>query len=155
GINDAGRMVGNYRDADNRWHGFLLDADGSYTTIDVLPRAYWTYANGINDSGQIVGSYGEKGCFLFECAFLRDVDGSYTDISRFRASDARGLNDGCQSGGRFGATGFLRDVDGRYTTIDVPSEQYSYASGINNAGQIVGSYWNDRGPRHGFLATPR
>jgi len=36
-------------------HGFLLDK-GAYTTID-FPGAIAAQANGINSSGQIVGSY--------------------------------------------------------------------------------------------------
>jgi uncharacterized membrane protein len=47
--------VGSYTDAAGNSHGFLLD-QGSYTTLDV-PGSINTYANGINDSGQIVGGY--------------------------------------------------------------------------------------------------
>jgi hypothetical protein len=50
--------------------------------------------------------------------------------------------------------GFLLDVDGSYTALDVPGAiQTTVASGINNAGVIVG-YWYDVSFPHGFLATP-
>jgi hypothetical protein len=47
--------VGNYRDAADNLHGFLLD-QGSYTTLDP-PGSSRTIASGINASGQIVGHY--------------------------------------------------------------------------------------------------
>jgi probable HAF family extracellular repeat protein len=59
GINDAGQVVGYYGDISGT-HGFLLDVDGSYTTID-LPGARETIPSGINDAGQIVGSYVDAG----------------------------------------------------------------------------------------------
>jgi probable HAF family extracellular repeat protein len=58
---------------DGHLHGFLLDVDGSYTTLDV-PGAD-TEADGINDAGQIVGQYGDE--FGDYHGFLLHVDGSY------------------------------------------------------------------------------
>jgi probable HAF family extracellular repeat protein len=46
--------------------------------------------------------------------------------------------------------GFL-DVGGTFTTIDVPGATYTQASGINNAGQIVGGFFDSNGISHGFL----
>jgi len=57
GINNAGQIVGQYNDASNTPHGFLLDVDGSYTTLDVPGAIRSTSAGGINDAGQIVGNY--------------------------------------------------------------------------------------------------
>src|SRR5438034_1048014 len=53
GINNAGQIVGEFRDATGAGHGFL-DTAGTFTTIDV-PGAFRTSASGINDAGQIVG----------------------------------------------------------------------------------------------------
>ena len=39
-----------------------------------------------------------------------------------------------------------------FTTIDVPSSGYTQATGINNAGQVVGNF-NDSTGRHGFIDT--
>ena len=44
--------------------------------------------------------------------------------------------------------------DGRFTTIDVPGSVFTQATGINNAGQIVGWYQDASFAYHGFLATP-
>src|SRR5262249_53253906 len=60
GINARGQIVGQYSDASNVSHGFLLSG-GQYTTIDD-PSAgtgagQGTDAGGINASGRIVGTY--------------------------------------------------------------------------------------------------
>ena len=48
--------------------------------------------------------------------------------------------------------GFL-DTGGIFTTIDVPGATSTSAFGINDSGQIVGSFY-DGTTTHGFLATP-
>ena len=71
--------MGTWDDANGR-HGYLLDVDGSYTTLDV-PGAddnANTSAQGINDAGQIVGWYIDVA--LTSHGFLMDVDGSYTTL---------------------------------------------------------------------------
>ena len=57
GINARGDVVGLYRDANNRVHGFLL-RDGAFTTIDVpFQGVVNTEARGISPDGDIVGTY--------------------------------------------------------------------------------------------------
>jgi probable HAF family extracellular repeat protein len=53
-VNDSGVVVGRYADA-NGTHGFVLN-QGVFTSID-FPGAVLTVAQGINDLGQIVGSF--------------------------------------------------------------------------------------------------
>src|SRR5258707_1379444 len=55
GINAAGQVVGQYRNASGL-HGFLLSG-GMYTTLDDPLATSGTVASGINDTGQIVGYY--------------------------------------------------------------------------------------------------
>ncbi len=57
GINDAGVVVGTYRNFGNGGAntGFILN-DGVFTTLEV-PGAFATVATGINDLGQVVGWY--------------------------------------------------------------------------------------------------
>ena len=57
GINPAGDIVGQYRDAAGLTHGFVLDGSG-FTTIDI-PGGVQTVLTGINAEGQIVGRYGD------------------------------------------------------------------------------------------------
>lgn len=57
GINARGDVVGLYRDANNRVHGFLFRA-GEFTTIDVpFQGVVNTEARGISPDGDIVGTY--------------------------------------------------------------------------------------------------
>jgi probable HAF family extracellular repeat protein len=106
----------------------------TFTTLDV-PGTLWTYnnLNGINASGQIVGSY-DGGAFLLD-------QGSYTALDLVPS----GINDLGQIVG-----GNLLFDHGSYTTLDVPGAYYTIANGINNSGQIVGYYADGHG-YHGFL----
>jgi probable HAF family extracellular repeat protein len=101
--------VGAYYDAGGT-HGFLLD-QGSYTTLDVPgSSSRFTVANGINDSGQIVGYYQDAHPghgFLFNQA-------SYTtlDVPGSVSTGANGINDSGQIVGYYydavgGTHGFL------------------------------------------------
>jgi probable HAF family extracellular repeat protein len=130
-------------------HGFL-DTGGGFTQLDV-PGATFTSASGINDAGQIVGSFG-IGTSLH--GFL-DTGGSFTqiDVPDATLTDVRGINDAGQIVGSFdtsrGTHGFL-DTGGSFTQLDVPGQSLSltFANGINDAGQIVGL-----GLAHSFLYT--
>ena len=60
GINATGQIVGSYRDASGALHGFLYNPSGifnTYTTLDDPLATNGTFASGINDMGQIVGTY--------------------------------------------------------------------------------------------------
>jgi probable HAF family extracellular repeat protein len=65
-----------------------------------------------------------------------------------------GINDAGQIVGTFvdgqQGHGFL-DVNGTFSTIDVPGAQFTSPNDINNAGQIVGWFFDNGGPAHGFL----
>jgi probable HAF family extracellular repeat protein len=53
GINNRGQVVGQYLDANGRYHGYLWER-GQFTTIDA-PGAVATTPFDINDRGQLVG----------------------------------------------------------------------------------------------------
>src|ERR1019366_4262916 len=69
GINDSGLMVGSYTGGGNSGYGsgFLLN-NHTYSTIDV-PGDFYSRANGINNSGVVVGfditnySFGATGIY--------------------------------------------------------------------------------------------
>ena len=121
----------------------------SFTTIDV-PGATSTFAYGINDAGQIVGTSGGHG-------FL-DTAGRFTpiDVPGAFSTSAYGINDSGQIVGYYtsGFHGFL-DTAGSFTTIDVPWASATFAYGVNGAGQIVGSssFGSIFFPNSGFLYT--
>ncbi|MBV8314476.1 MAG: hypothetical protein JOZ53_06020 [Planctomycetaceae bacterium] len=125
-----------------------------FTTFDVPGGTGTTEALGINNTGQIVGSYGSASGGH---GFLKEGS-TYTtlDVPGVFATTARGINGTGQIVGEYengsGLHGFLKEGS-TYTTFDVPGEPDTVAFGINGAGQIVGLYRNASGS-HGFLATP-
>ena len=166
-INDNGAIVGSFgAPFMSRIHG-LLDIDGTFTTIDdpdaaVSNSMTVTIANGINNAGQIVGSFvGSVG----ENGFL-DTNGTFSTITDPLASTtppgggtyATGINNNGQIVGYYtDATGIIFgfiDNSGTFTIISDPSAGGPHAqtipAGINDAGAIVGDYVNAVGD-HGFV----
>jgi probable HAF family extracellular repeat protein len=148
GINDSGQIVGFFFDAGNTTtHGFL-DTGGSFTVIDA-PGASSTHAYKINDSGQIVGWFQDA---LGAHAFV-DTGGSFTTINAPGATNtyAYGINDSGQIVGYFvdalGSHGFV-DTGGSFTTLP------GVATGINNSGQIAGSFGLDTGGSFTAINVP-
>jgi probable HAF family extracellular repeat protein len=129
------------------------DPTYSFTAITV-PGAVTSTAFGINDSGQIVGSFNDGSGFQ---GFV-DTGGSFTtiDVPGAVQTYAYGINNSGQIVGYFQDTttdhGYL-DTGGNFTTIDVPGEIATEALGINDSGQIVGSFYNGSS-NQAFLATP-
>ena len=147
GINGAAQIVGGVFTS-----GFLYNA-GNFTFISA---GLSTSASGINDAGQIVGSYTNSVHGLFWHGFL-DTAGNITtfDFPGANSTFANGINGSGQIVGSYSNNtdthGFL-DTGGSFTQIDVPGATSTEASGINDAGQIVGSFTNSTGT-HGFLDT--
>lgn len=126
----------------------------TFTPID-LPDAYFTSAFGINNHGDIVGTYWDtKGIphgFLY-------ANGDFTTIDFPGAigTVANGINNvGDIVGVYVDAAGILYGflyVGGNFTAIDVDGASVTWPFGINNCGDIVGAYQDATGS-HGFLAT--
>ena len=183
GINVRGDMVGSYVGAcdlvndpfcnsSGTVHGFLKTKAGVFTTLDVpFAGATGTEARGINEDGDIVGTYvqtsGPDGAFLLH-------EGVYTriNINGTTSVDAYGINEEgdivgsytkCQTSGEFPTCedhGFLLS-EGKLTTIDVPfadAKETNKVTGINEDGWMVGVYTDnglDGGHEHGFKVRNR
>lgn len=131
-------------------------AFADFITFDV-PGATATSAYGINDRGQVAGTY-------FDASgghgFIRDADGIFTtfDAPGGTINSVTGINNRGQvvGSGFFGgtSTAFIRDTDGTLTTFAItePGAFSTSASGINDLGQVAGTYF---GPNsRGFVRDP-
>lgn len=167
-INDAGDIAGFKHlvtdpDRFDRAYGFLFH-DGAYYPID-FPGAQDTRVWGMNNARTLVGSYryhmpGIKHMFIY-------ADGEYTafdlpdSFGACSASPGAINSQGAIVGGYQVARpllpcggpshGFVRDADGTtFRSFDPIPGAISGASGINDHGDIVGSFTID-GKTHGYL----
>jgi uncharacterized membrane protein len=131
-INDRDQVVGFYF-ADGTQHCFLWEED-SFQTIDV-PATRATSCYGINNRGQIVGSYLDSGGmihdFLWDKGAVSEINVPGTPVP------IGGVNDRGQVVGTYAAGGaqhcFLWDENGAFQTIDdVPATTQTACHGINN-----------------------
>jgi probable HAF family extracellular repeat protein len=164
GLNDRRQIVGIFLGDDGATHG-SLSQHGHFTTLDVpVPGTTTTTPGGINNYGQIVGSFhdsrGSHG-FLYEDGVFPPLDVPFPDTFNTAATgiNAHGQIVGIYQSGVPGApTGLhvFRYEEGVFTPIEVPIGMNPIAYGINTRGQIVGDYVDrtERPTFHGFLATP-
>ncbi len=125
GINDLGQIVGSYQ-AGPVQHGYLLSG-GQYTTLDdpnaTGPQLPGTNATAINNLGDVAGGYFDNNFVSHGFLFSH---GAYVTLDDPNA----------------GTAGLLQGVFPGQGTI---------ASGINDFGQIVGTYTDANNVSHGFL----
>ncbi|MGC1092817.1 MAG: hypothetical protein WA905_08790, partial [Pseudolabrys sp.] len=122
-----------------------------------VPGATDTTAEGINNSGQIVGYYsGSDGThgFLYSGGAYAKLDASSPGITRAGGINNSGQIVGSYVGESAQQHGFIYS-DGVYTHVDDPLGM-TFPSDINDRGQIVGRYVGPLGfgDLHIFLATP-
>ena len=155
GLNSLGQIVGDYLGPDGSRRGFLLSG-GNYGAIG-SPDGGGSVARGINDAGQIVGAIGSgpgaKGFVMSAGSFARIQfpESGYTDVWGVNdLGDIVGQIDSPQTPFR----GFRRSGDS-YSVIELPETVPAWEGrGINDLGQIVGSFTDANGRTHGYLATP-
>jgi probable HAF family extracellular repeat protein len=162
GISENGLLSGSYDDASSS-HAFFRSKNGIVTTLDP-PGSILSQGYKVNAQGQVVGYYwdptNKRHGFIW-------TKGVYTTLTvpgdhHLNGTGAFGVNDRAQVVGWYteengqpragNRHGFLLSK-GVYTTIDppVPAPAFAAATGINNAGQIVGLYFDDDKNRHGFV----
>jgi probable HAF family extracellular repeat protein len=167
-INDNGVVVGgSYLHTTSGitpiYTGFI-DDHGTITYLNApgtLTSNGYTYAYGINDSGEVVGSYETSYSSSQQHGFLYQ-NGTYTTIDDPNAGSggtyATGINNSGIIVGNYSDSsglshGFV-DINGTFTTVDDPlGAKGTQINGINNAGQIVGDYFDSNNVEHGFVAS--
>jgi hypothetical protein len=144
GGNDRGVTVGSllrYDPTMGEAHGYLRDARGRFTTIDV-PGALTTLGWRINNRGQVVGIYSD----VDRQVPLRFLRAYIYEDGRFTRIDAPDVSNTTQSVGQaFDAADprnthytFLRERDGTFTRLpDVPGAAQTIHIGLNNRRQTA------------------
>ncbi|HEY1683864.1 MAG TPA: hypothetical protein VGG19_03800 [Tepidisphaeraceae bacterium] len=145
GINDAGTIVGNAFD------GGLLYSNGTVTSLN---PGNASFANGINDSTEVVGAFVNEGVYH---AFLYS-GGKYTDLGGLTLGGGEALNInnlGQIVGWSYASNGFQHAFlysGGVMQDLGTLGSGYSVATHINNLGQVVGySPPPQGGDEHAFL----
>ncbi len=153
GINESGVVVGSsYLHDGNTYSGYVYDPSSQTVTYLNAFGSSDTHANGINNYGDVVGTYGSHGFLYTGSQFITidDPDGTSTT--------AAGINDFGQIVGWYitgtGEThGFLYS-GGVFETIDDPlGTNGTLIQDINNAGEIAGRYITSGSVQHGFTAS--
>lgn len=160
GINDAGRITGDFTDAAGTTRSFVADdfGRGIFTAFGA-PGAAITGAGGINNLGQVAGGFFGPGDA--SGSYIRALDGSLTTLvvpgtREFYIDD---INDAGKSVAFVSYTddtlgSLLRDADGPLSPIHVPGSVFTVAWGIDNRDRVTGYFRGADGRRHGFIATP-
>ena len=157
GISDAtGALTGNYIDASGGRRGFSGDE------IIQFPGASETYAEFVNASGGMVGSYVDADGLFHP--YIRTRNGRFISLDLSRAERlefyfVHGINDAMVVVSR------AKPVDGVTHTyvgtfrdglqeFKIPGSVSTEGWNINQDGSIVGHYDSADGRRHGFIARP-
>jgi hypothetical protein len=154
--------------------GFTRDAEGRFAAIQP-PGACVTKAYGVNNRGQVVGSYRTGGYqigqgtvrhFLWRRGRLATfglpgVDGAGVEATVTDVDDRGRLLGNTVEVASGAGHGFLRDTRGRVTWIDHPDAAGTVLGGsgtvaaqLTNRGEVVG-YYAAGGTVHGFLRDRR
>lgn len=125
---------------------------GTYTDI-AFPGGTETSLHGVNNLGQIVGSYRDstgsvKGFLFSQDTYVSfSIGGSAT--TNFNDINSAGAIAGLYSGSS-GQHGFVRHA-GKVTTVDVPGALVTYPFALNDTGTVVGIYGAAEDDEHGFI----
>jgi probable HAF family extracellular repeat protein len=174
-INNVGQVVGQSdtggRDSygDTIAHAYRTAADCRINpTTDDLGTLGGTYswANGINNNGQVVGMANVDKQNIITHAFLYSANGPMQDLGTLGGSysEANGINnkgqvvgysianDGSYHAFLYRGSGGIQDLNSLIDTLS--GWKLQQARGINDLGQIVGYGTCPSGQVHGFLLTP-
>lgn len=164
GLNTAGQILGYLRDSTGVYRSVLRSLDGREWTEIAVPGASETFASGLNNRGEVVGSYTDREGIH---SFLRTATGTYNTFDIPGPTGAvgtkptpRAVNDYGDMAGRYSAGGLVEDgfflSADRTTLAVIQAAAITQAAAINNAREIVGTLRIGGSYRlhHGFLWKP-
>jgi probable HAF family extracellular repeat protein len=143
------------------FHGYLADKQGDFVKAIDFPGAAQTEAFGINEKGDIVGSYADDSGtfhgFLLQDGSFATIDFPGAVLTFPDDINNQGEIAGAYQDALFAFHGFVLDKDG-FRTVDDPAQgslPSTQLFSINNKGDILGDFAADEfGIFHGaFLLT--
>jgi probable HAF family extracellular repeat protein len=158
-VNNSGQIVGVFSDGGPGNHGFILDG-GVLTQLDA-PDAEQTIAFGINSLGHVVGTFqtaDESHGFVYDGTDFFELDVPGAALTFVQDINDWGQITGFYIDNNSNAHGFVF-AEGNFYDIAVPGNTGAIpgsiqVTGINNLGQVVGTYLTDGGfGQEGFTAT--
>jgi hypothetical protein len=153
GINDASTISGSHGAPKQ---GFTLTLPSSFTPQN-FPGSTATQVFDINNAGNTAGFYVDSGGTTN--GFL-DLGGTFSTVDApgsAAVTELLGLNDSNRAVGFSSVTGSIlgqqafTELGGVFTYLVLPANIRSQATGINNAGNIVGWYYPNNTSESGFL----
>ena len=162
GINGAGDLSGLYMDAAGNTHGFTR-IGGSFATVDNPASTVFNQALGINNSDETVGYYAPTPAGTPGDIAYSQTGGVFTNINALLPANFNSQAVGINSTATPWIVGFYQpdsalatsfsfvDEGGTIVTIDPFSSTFSQALGVNDMGEIVGSYVGADGNTHGYI----
>ena len=165
-INPRGDIAGRYLGTDNLFHGFTL-TDGVFTTID-HPDGRSIHGIALNHRGDLAGYYEDASRrvhgFQLNDGVYSTIDppgsiatGGPSGILALNSREMVGyyrVAPATQPCGCDGQRGFVYK-EGGFTTVDIPGAISTSLTGVNRRGDLVGSYQDSTGRRHGVVIPVR
>jgi hypothetical protein len=144
--------------------GLFVPAFGAGATTRIItfdpPGSTRTWVTGVTSAGLIAGFYYDVNSATH--GFTMDAAGNFTTFDAPGAGtgfDQGTFVEGISEGGEICGTyadsqshdhGFLRDVSGTITTFDVSTALATFASSVNDSGQVAGDYYPNIYP-YGYI----
>ncbi len=133
----------------------LHETSYTFTTLNA-PGATETFAEAINDRGQVAGNYVTSGTSGSEYSGFIYENGTFTTLNAPGATvtGVSAINDRGEVAGDYvdssGGMGAFVDDNGTFTTLNAPNALFTDAQAINNRGEVAGTYRDSSG-EHGFV----
>jgi hypothetical protein len=163
GVNDLGKAVGFYTDANGNNHGFVYKIHNNRFAFTKINGATSVTDAGINNLGDIAGFFTNAGGTVG--SFLRhDGHTMFLNVPGASATTALGVNDFDEVVGVYtvgsgtGASmhGFTWTPERGFRTVDDPhGVGTTTVNGVNDRGDLVGFYVDSAGNTDGMLAIPQ